>query len=85
MKTSVALLLPMLVMGGVSCGPTTDTLQAPFDITSSTSAGSSAPTGPTSVKGHPNLPSSGHRKFPTQVRLTPPFPPVGQAPLSVSP
>jgi len=28
------------------------------------------------VKGHPNLPSSGHRKFPTRVRLSPPFPPV---------
>jgi YD repeat-containing protein len=33
------------------------------------------------VKGHPNLPSSGHRKFPTRVRLSPPFPPPGQAPL----
>jgi hypothetical protein len=30
----------------------------------------------TGVKGHPNLPSSGHRKFPTRVRLSPPFPPV---------
>lgn len=46
MKTSAALFIPMLVMGGVSCGPTTDTLQAPFEITSSTSPGSSAPTGP---------------------------------------
>lgn len=45
MKTSAALFIPMLLMGGVSCGPTTDTLQAPFDITSSTSGSSSAPTG----------------------------------------
>jgi hypothetical protein len=52
MKTSAALLLPMLVMGGVSCGPTTDTLQAPFDITSSTSPGSSAPTGPARARQH---------------------------------
>jgi hypothetical protein len=37
------------------------------------------------VKGHPNLPSSGHQKFPTRVKWSPPFPPVGQAPLSVSP
>jgi hypothetical protein len=46
MKTTAALFIPMLVVGGVSCGPTTDTLQAPFDITSSTSPGNSAPTGP---------------------------------------
>jgi hypothetical protein len=52
MKTSVALLLPMMVMGGVSCGPVTDTLQAPFDIMSSTSAGSSSPTGPTRARQH---------------------------------
>lgn len=30
----------------------------------------------TFVKGHPNLPSSGHRKFPTRVKWSPPFPPV---------
>ena len=50
MKTSAALFIPMLVMGGVSCGPTTDTLQAPFDITSSTSPGNSAPTGPAKAR-----------------------------------
>ena len=50
MKISAALFIPMLVMGGVSCGPTTDTLQAPFDITSSTSPGNSAPTGPAKAR-----------------------------------
>ena len=50
MKTSAALFIPMLLMGGVSCGPTTDTLQAPFDITSSTSPGNSAPTGPAKAR-----------------------------------
>lgn len=28
------------------------------------------------VKGHPNVPSSGHRKSPTRIKLSPPFPPV---------
>lgn len=46
MKTSAALFIPMLILSGVSCGPTTDTLQAPFDITSSTSPGNSASSGP---------------------------------------
>lgn len=50
MKTSAALFLPILVMGVVSCGPTTDTVVAPFeltsDFTSSTSPGDSVPTGP---------------------------------------
>ena len=50
MKTSTALFIPILLMGGVSCGPTTDTVVAPFeltsDFTSSTSPGNSAPTGP---------------------------------------
>lgn len=50
MKTSTALFIPMLLMGGVSCGPTTDTLQAPFDFTSSTSSGNSAPTGPAKAR-----------------------------------
>lgn len=54
MKTSasyfIPMLLPMLLMGGVSCGPTTDTLQAPFDITSSTSPGNSGPTGPAKAR-----------------------------------
>ncbi|CUS37316.1 DUF3015 family protein [Candidatus Nitrospira nitrificans] len=50
MKTSAAFLIPILFMGGVSCGPTTDTLQAPFDITSSTSPGNSAPTGPAKAR-----------------------------------
>ena len=50
MKISAALFIPMLVIGGVSCGPTTDTLQAPFDLTSSTSPGNSAPTGPAKAR-----------------------------------
>ena len=50
MKTSAALFIPMLLMGGVSCGPTTDTIQAPFDLTSSTSPGNSAPTGPAKAR-----------------------------------
>jgi hypothetical protein len=51
MKTTAALfIIPMLVVGGVSCGPTTDTIRAPFDITSSTSPGNSAPTGPAKAR-----------------------------------
>jgi hypothetical protein len=50
MKTSATLFIPMLLMGGVSCGPTTDTIQAPFDLTSSTSPGNSAPTGPAKAR-----------------------------------
>lgn len=33
---------------------------------------------PSPVKGHPNVPSSGHRKFPTRIRLSLPFPPVAR-------
>jgi hypothetical protein len=50
MKARAAFFIPMLLMGGVSCGPTTDTIQAPFDITSSTSPGNSAPTGPAKAR-----------------------------------
>ena len=50
MKTSAAYFIPILLMGGVSCGPTTDTLQAPFDITSSTSPGNSGSTGPAKAR-----------------------------------
>lgn len=50
MKTRVALFIPMLLIGGVSCGPTTDTIQAPFDLTSSTSPGNNAPTGPAQAR-----------------------------------
>jgi hypothetical protein len=50
MKASAAFIIPILLMGGVSCGPTTDTIQAPFDITSSTSPGNSAPTGPAKAR-----------------------------------
>jgi hypothetical protein len=54
MKTSTALFIPILLIGGVSCGPTTDTVIAPFeltsDFTSSTSPGSSAPTGPAKAR-----------------------------------
>lgn len=50
MKTRAAFFIPMLLIGGVSCGPTTDTIQAPFDFTSSTSPGDSAPTGPAKAR-----------------------------------
>ena len=54
MKTSAALFIPILLMSGVSCGPTTDTLQAPFeltsDFTSSTSPGDSVLTGPAKAR-----------------------------------
>lgn len=50
MKTTVAFFIPMLVVGGVSCGPTTDTIRAPFDITSSTSPGNSALIGPAKAR-----------------------------------
>ncbi len=46
MKIYTALVLPLLLMG-VSCGPTTETLEAPFkltsDFTSSTSGGTTLP------------------------------------------
>lgn len=54
MKTSTAFFIPMLLMGGVSCGPTTDTIVEPFeltsDFTSSTSPGSDALTGPAKAR-----------------------------------
>ena len=57
MKTSAALFLPILVMGAISCGPTTDTVVAPFeltsDFTSSTSPGDSAHIGP--ARAHQRL------------------------------
>lgn len=47
MKISTALFLPILLIGGVSCGPTTETIQAPFkltsDFTSSTSGSTALP------------------------------------------
>lgn len=47
MKTSTTFFLPILLMSGVSCGPTTDTVKAPFemstDFTSSTSGSSPLP------------------------------------------
>src|SRR5574338_2904 len=50
LKISTALLIPILLMGAISCGPTTDTIVAPFettsDFTSSTSPGDSTLTGP---------------------------------------
>jgi hypothetical protein len=56
MKISTPLLLLTLLMSGVSCGPTTETLEAPFkimsDFTSSTS-GSGPLTGP--AKAHQRL------------------------------
>lgn len=57
MKINAALFIPMLLMGGISCGPTTDTIVAPFeltsDFTSSTSPGDSAVIGP--AKAHQRL------------------------------
>lgn len=57
MKTSTALIIPIFLMCGISCGPTTDTIVAPFeltsDFTSSTSPGSSALTRP--AKARQNL------------------------------
>jgi hypothetical protein len=54
MKTSTTLFLPILVMGAISCGPTTDTVVAPFeltsDFTSSTSPGDSAHIGPAKAR-----------------------------------
>ena len=48
MKISTTFFLPLLLMSGISCGPTTDTVKAPFEIstdfTSSTSG--SSPLGP---------------------------------------
>lgn len=47
MKISTALFLPILFIGAVSCGPTTETIQAPFkltsDFTSSTSGSTALP------------------------------------------
>jgi len=47
MKISTPLLLLIFMMSGISCGPTTDTVQAPFklstDFTSSTSGGTGLP------------------------------------------
>ena len=47
MKIIKTLFLPVLLLGGVSCGPTTDTVEVPFkmtsDVTSSTSGGSPLP------------------------------------------
>ena len=57
MKTSTALFIPILLMGAISCGPTTDTIVGPFettsDFTSSTSPGDSTLTGP--AKAHQRL------------------------------
>jgi hypothetical protein len=57
MKTSAALFLPILLVGAISCGPTTDTVVVPFeltsDFTSSTSPGDSAHIGP--ARAHQRL------------------------------
>lgn len=54
MKAGAALFIPVLLMGGVSCGPTTDTIVAPFDLTSdftsSTSPGNNALLGPAKAR-----------------------------------
>lgn len=49
-KVSTVFFISMLLLSGASCGPTTDTIQAPFDITSSTSPGNNAPTGPAKAR-----------------------------------
>lgn len=49
-KITAAFLIPMFLMDVVSCGPTTDTLQVPFDITSSTSPGNNAPIMPAKAR-----------------------------------
>ncbi len=57
MKSSTALFIPIFLISGISCGPTTDTIVVPFeltsDFTSSTSPGDSAVTGP--AKAHQRL------------------------------
>ena len=56
MKISTALFLPIFLIGGVSCGPTTDTVKAPFDLTSdftSSTSGSALP-GP-AARAHQRL------------------------------
>jgi hypothetical protein len=54
MKTNAAFFILILLMGGISCGPTTDTVIAPFeltsDFTSSTSPGNNARTGPAKAR-----------------------------------
>ncbi|OQW33011.1 MAG: hypothetical protein A4E19_06590 [Nitrospira sp. SG-bin1] len=54
MKHATALFIPILLIGMVSCGPTTDTIVVPFeltsDFTSSTSPGNSALTGPAKAR-----------------------------------
>lgn len=56
MKISTALFLPLFLIGGVSCGPTTDTVVAPFKLTSdftSSTSGSALP-GP-AARAHQRL------------------------------
>jgi hypothetical protein len=54
MKATMALFIVMLVMGAVACGPTTDTIEAPFettsDFSSSTTPGDSTLTGPAKAR-----------------------------------
>lgn len=54
MKTSAIFFVPIFLMVLTSCGPTTDTVVAPFeltsDFTSSTSPGNSALTGPAKAR-----------------------------------
>jgi len=54
MKALAVLFLSILLMCGTSCGPTTDTVVVPFeltsDFTSSTSPGDSALTGPSKAR-----------------------------------
>ena len=45
MKISTPLFLLILLMSGVSCGPTTDTVQAPFKLTSDFTSSTSGSTG----------------------------------------
>ncbi|CUS37106.1 DUF3015 family protein [Candidatus Nitrospira nitrificans] len=54
MKAGTTLMTPMLLVGAVACGPTTDTVVAPFeltsDFTSSTLPGNSTLTGPAKAR-----------------------------------
>jgi len=50
MKASMAVIIPMLLMGGVGCGATTEILLAPFELTSDFT--SSTTPGATAYNGH---------------------------------
>lgn len=57
MKINMALILPLVLIGGVSCGPTTETIEAPFKLTSDFSSSTSGGTAllDPSVRAHQRL------------------------------